>query len=231
MFSPNHETGSAAATPATPPLPMTEAFVSIPSVQPVQPVQTFETDTPAHTGFLEYMFQVCPRLQKDTGEGIRYVPPCRRLESEWKSAGERIACMMEGGLLTLPTEYHPTFGNPFVYFMKYFACAIAESIDLMLYQNMELTASKMLLTEMSRYDRGYDEGYARAIAATGDAVVSLRREEMKLQETLRSLHRFVRTFRVEREAKRFFSYFTASYYGESFKLDGLYWWFDIEERL
>lgn len=185
----------------------------------------------AHTGFVDYLFRVSPHLQIIDDVTPRFIPSPSSFGSRWDRAGARITPMIESGHLALPLQYQPSFGNPFIYVMEYYCRLITGCIDSILFANSMLDEVKFSLSNLNPTDKDYVRRYNDTVMLLEKATSSIRTQERELASWLRGLRAWVRRYDLSDEAENFFCTYTECYYGQSFLLDGLYWWFEVDERL
>lgn len=185
----------------------------------------------AHTGFVDYLHRVAPYLQNIHDETPRFIPSPSSFGTRWDHAGARIMPLIEAGHLALPLQYNPEFGNPFVYVMEYYCRLITSCIDNILFANSMLDEVKFALAHLDATDRNYVRTYNDTVTLLEKASASIRSQERELASWLRGLRSWARRHDLSDESEAFFSDYTECYYGQSFLLDGLYWWFEVDERL
>jgi hypothetical protein len=185
----------------------------------------------AHTGFVDYLFRIAPKLQDMEDNAPRFIPSASSFGSRFDRAGAKITPVLESGRLVLPLQYRPSFGNPFVYVMEYYCRLISGCIDSILFANAMLDEVKFSLSNLSPTDKDYVRKYGDTVMLLEKANSSIRAQERELASWLRGLRAWAKRFDLSDEADEFFAHYTSCYYGQSFLLEGLYWWFSVDERL
>jgi hypothetical protein len=185
----------------------------------------------AHTGFVDYLFRIAPRLQDSEDASPRFIPSAKSFGSRFDAAGAKITPILESGRIVLPVQYRPDFGNPFIYVMEYYSRLITGCIDSILFANAMLDEVKHALSTLSPTDKNYVKRYHDTVALLEKATHSIRAQERELASWLRGLRSWAKRFDLSDEAEHFFAHYTECYYGQSFLLEGLYWWFNVDERL
>ncbi len=185
----------------------------------------------AHTGFVDYLFRIAPKLQDMEDNVPRFIPSTSSFGTRFDRAGEKITPVLESGRLVLPLQYRPAFGNPFIYVMEYYCRLITGCIDSILFANAMLDEVKFSLSNLSPTDKDYVRKYGDTVMLLEKATGSIRAQERELASWLRGLRAWAKRFDLSDEADEFFAHYTSCYYGQSFMLEGLYWWFNVDERL
>jgi hypothetical protein len=185
----------------------------------------------AHTGFVDYLFRITPHLTIVDDTTPRFIPSPSSFGNRWDSAGARIMPMIDSGRLALPLQYQPSFGNPFIYVMEYYCRLITTCIDSILFANSMLDEVKTSLGRLHHNDVHYVRNYNDTVSLLEKATASIRAQERELASWLRGLRAWVHRYDLQDESEEFFCTYTECYYGQSFMLEGLYWWFEVDGRL
>lgn len=185
----------------------------------------------AHTGFVDYLFRIAPRLQAMEDNAPRFIPSASSFGMRFEAAGAKISPVIESGHIVLPLQYQPSFGNPFIYVMEYYCRLITGCIDSILFANAMLDEVKYSLSILDSTDKDYVRKYGDTVMLLEKATHSIRSQERELASWLRGLRAWAKRFDLTDEADEFFAHYTQCYYGQSFVLEGLYWWYNVDERL
>lgn len=173
---------------------------------------------------MDYLDRNLPEQALDT-TAMRYVPAMRRDLETWNVAGRRIQFALSSGTQGMreltPIHYSSEFGNPFVYYMEYFARRIVDAIDALVHTHDALVTSKEQLHNPLLAN---EDAYASATALQH----AFTSKEKELSAHVHNAMQWAGKGEVSRDARTFFDVYTAAYFGESLSIEGLAWWFDVD---